>query len=82
MRILGEKLFFKFLDDDFERLMILTRPFLHPHDDVPIHLEKAPIAVIGEAFVLAAFGEGANRPVVEAEVENGVHHSRHGIAGA
>ena len=82
VRILGEELFFEFLDDDFERLMILARAFLHSHDDVPVHLEEAPIAVIGEAFVLAAFGEGANRPVVEAEVENGVHHSRHGIAGA
>ena len=53
---------------------------LHAHDDVAIHLNKAAIAVVGEGFVAGFCGEGFDGFIVEAEVEDGVHHAGHGFA--
>ena len=50
--------------------------------DVGIHLDETAIAVIGEALVARRLGERQHRFVVEAEVEDGVHHARHRGAGA
>ena len=80
--IFREKLLFQLLDDDFKRLMILTRTFLYAHDHVTVHLEEAAVTVVGKALVLAAFGESTNGAVVEAEVEDGVHHAGHRVTGA
>src|SRR3546814_11647731 len=41
------------------------------------HLDEAAVAVVGEAPVTGGLGEAFHRLVVEAEVEDGVHHARH-----
>ena len=53
-------------------------------DDVAEHLDQAAIGVVGKARIAAALGQGFDGLVVEAEVEDGVHHAGHGelCAGA
>jgi hypothetical protein len=48
------------------------------------HLDQAAIGVIGKAGIIAALGQRFDGLVVEAEVQNGVHHAGHGelCAGA
>src|SRR6516162_1208524 len=46
-------------------------------DDLRVHLDEAPIAVIGKALVAAFAGQPDDRPIVEPEVQHGVHHPRH-----
>ncbi len=60
----------------------LEHVVLQAEDDVRIHLDEAAVAVPGEARVAGDCGEALDRRVVEAEVEDGVHHPRHGDAGA
>jgi hypothetical protein len=70
------------LDHGLERLVVLALLLLHAEDDVAVHLDEAAVAVPGEALVLGRLGEGDDRLVVEAEVEDRVHHARHRVAGA
>ena len=44
--------------------------------------EEAPVAVPREALVAGPAGQPVHRPVVETEVEHGVHHAGHGRARA
>ncbi len=44
--------------------------------------DEAAIAVPGEALVLGPAREPQHRPVIETEVEDSIHHARHGGAGA
>ena len=46
--------------------------------DVPEHLDEAAVRVSRETWVVAAFGESLHASVVQAKIENRVHHSRHG----
>ena len=69
-------------DDGLERLMILVRALLHAKHDVAIHLDEAAVAIPRKTRVGGLFGEGLDGLVVETEVEDGVHHARHGIARA
>ncbi len=52
------------------------------HDDVGEHLDEAAVGVIGEARVVGELREALDDGVVEAEVEDGVHHAGHRGAGA
>ena len=52
------------------------------HDDVAEHLDEAAIAVPREAGVVGLLDEALDGAVVEAEVEDGVHHAGHGHRGA
>jgi hypothetical protein len=61
---------------------VFEQAVIKAEDDVGIHLDEAAIAVPGEAGVAAHCGEALDRAVVEAEVEDGVHHAGHGDAGA
>ena len=54
----------------------------HFHHHVGIHLDEAAVGVIGEAGVVGLLGKGFHHLVVEAEVEDGVHHAGHGGTGA
>ena len=56
---------------------LLEMVVLDTEHDLPVHLDEAAIAVIGKALVLALDGQALDRPVVEPEVEDGVHHPRH-----
>jgi hypothetical protein len=60
---------------------VFEQAVIKAEDDVGIHLDEAAIAVPGEAGVAAHCGEALDRAVVEAEVEDGVHHAGHGDAG-
>ena len=46
-------------------------------DDLAEHLHEAAVRVVREALVAGLAREAADRLVVEAEVEDGVHHPRH-----
>ena len=50
---------------------------LEAEHDVRIHRDEAAIAVVGEAAVAGEIGERFHGLVVEAEIENGIHHARH-----
>ncbi len=60
---------------------VLEVEVLHAHDHVGIHLDEAPVAVVGEAPVAAVGGQALDRLVVEAEVQHGIHHAGHGRPG-
>ena len=49
--------------------------------DVGEHEDETTIAVIGESFVVGLLGEGFDGFVIETEIEDGVHHARHGNSG-
>ena len=53
----------------------------HVHDDGRIHLHETAIGVVSESFVPRYGGETFDGAVVQAEIENGLHHSRHGAGG-
>ena len=55
----------------------LFEMILDAEHDLPVHLDEASIAVIGEALVAALPCQPRDGPVVEPEVEHGVHHARH-----
>ena len=58
---------------------IVLRDFEH-HGAV--HLDEAAVAIVGEARIAALGDDGFDGLVVQAEVEDGIHHARHGELGA
>jgi hypothetical protein len=46
-------------------------------DDAAVHLHETPIRVEREPLVIGLLGESCDRPVVETEVQDGVHHAGH-----
>ena len=52
------------------------------HDDVGVHLDEAAVGVVGETGIVGFLGEGDDDLVVQAKVQNGVHHAGHGCACA
>ncbi len=69
-------------DDRFEGLVIFSRQYLHAQHHVAIHLDEAAIAVPGETFVVGRLDQRQNGFVVEAKVQDRVHHAGHRIARA
>ena len=45
--------------------------------DLAEHLHESPVRVVREPLVPRLLGQAADRTIVEPEVEDGVHHSRH-----
>ena len=72
-------LVFNLFDHGFERLVLLTCPLLHAHNDVAVHLEEAPVRIPRETRVTALFGHDLHHLIVHAQVQDRVHHPRHGI---
>ncbi|OQB58321.1 MAG: hypothetical protein BWX98_00743 [Candidatus Aminicenantes bacterium ADurb.Bin147] len=66
-----------FLDDLLEGVDVLLPDGLEPQDDVSIHLDEAAVAVVGEPGIAGLGDEGRDRLLVQPQVEDGVHHSRH-----
>ena len=62
--------------------LFLKQALGHAHDDVRKHLHKAAVAVVGKAGVAGLLGQALDGRVVQAEVEDGVHHAGHGLARA
>ena len=54
---------------------------LHAEHHVAVHRDEAAVGIPSEARVPAGPLEGSNRFVIEAEVEDGVHHAGHGDPG-
>ena len=54
----------------------------HPHHHVAVHLDEAPVGVLGEARVARLLGQPLDRGVVEPKVEHRVHHAGHRLRGA
>ncbi len=69
-----------FLFQDFQQLFEME--MIDAEHDVGIHLDKAAVAVIGKPLVPALRFQPLHGLVIQAEVENGIHHARHGRAGA
>ena len=68
-------LFLHFVD---ELLKVLLADF---HNHVRVHLDETAIAVPRPAGVVGLLGDNIHNRFVQAEVEDGVHHARHGSAG-
>ena len=64
--------FFLRVEHFFERCL------LDLQHDVAEHLDQAAIGIVGEARIVAALGQRLNALVVQAEIQNRVHHARHG----
>ena len=56
---------------------VLEERAVDTENDAAIHRDESAIRVVGEAFVVGDSGETLDALVVEAEVEDGVHHSGH-----
>ena len=50
---------------------------VHVEDHVRIHLDEAAVGIIGETLVAGAARQRLDRPVGQAEIEDGIHHARH-----
>ncbi len=80
--ILLVPLVFQRVNHRLKRLVILVFAFLHPHHDIAVHLDEPPVTVPREPLVLRRRHQRQHRLVVQAEIQNRVHHSRHRIARA
>ncbi len=49
----------------------------HAEHDIAVHLDEAPVGIVGEARIVALLDDALDGGVVEPQVENGVHHSGH-----
>ena len=54
---------------------------LDAEHDAAVHRDEPAVGVVGEALVAGALGQALDAVVVEAEVEDGVHHPGHGELG-
>ena len=63
----------------FKMMMLKCRR--RPHDDVAKHVDEAAIAVPAGSRVSGLLDEAKHRFVIHAEVQNGIHHARHGLGG-
>jgi len=77
LHVLGDALLLLHLVD--ELLKVLLADF---HDHVGVHLDEAAVAVPGPAGVAGLLGQDVHHGLVEAQVEDGVHHAGHGGPGA
>ncbi|GAA3235204.1 hypothetical protein GCM10020256_52900 [Streptomyces thermocoprophilus] len=57
---------------------VLEEVAVDAEDGLAEHLDEAPIGVPGEPLVAGLLGEALHGLVGEADVEDGVHHARHG----
>ena len=52
------------------------------HNDVTVHLDKAAIHIVTKAGIARFFNKAFDNFVVEAEIEDGFHHTWHGDASS
>ena len=64
-------------NDLFERIDVILVHRLQSEHDIAVHLHKAAVRIVHEAFVLCLSDKTGNRLVVETEIENSVHHTGH-----
>ena len=61
---------------------VLEMMMLEAEHDVGIHRDETAIAVIGKAAIASHRGERFDSPVIEAEIQNRIHHAWHRRAPA
>ena len=61
---------------------LLKEALAQLHDHVGVHLDEAAVAVVSEAGVVGLLGQTFHSLVVQAQVQDGVHHAGHGLTGA
>ena len=61
---------------------ILEQIAIKIHHDVGEHLDEAAVRVPRETGIFSLLDETVDRLIVQAEVQNRVHHARHGHGGA
>ena len=49
----------------------------HFHDDVGIHLDEPAVGVVGETGIVGLLGERDDDLVIQAKVQDGIHHAGH-----
>ena len=76
---LGAHLGFQRIEQRLERIAALGGIVGDAQHDIAVHGDEAAIAVVGEAFVVALRGQSGHGVVVQPQVEDGVHHPRHGL---
>ena len=64
-----------------ERVNVFLVDGFHLQNHVAIHLDEAAIAVVNEVWVLSLGNHALGNLVVETEVKDGIHHTRHRSAG-
>ena len=74
--------FLGLVENDLVGVVVLAFMSFDAHDDGAVHLQEAAVAVPGELGVAGLGGEGFDDGVVDAEVEDGVHHAGHRLARA
>ena len=71
------------VDGDVEPVLVVVEDLLEQvmvqaQHHVRVHLDEAPVGIEGEATVAGEGGEALGRRIVEAQVQDGVHHAGHG----
>ena len=61
---------------------LLKEALAQLHDDIRVHLDEAAVAVVGKAGVVGLLGQALNSLIVQAEVQDCIHHAGHGLTGA
>ena len=74
-------LFASAVENLFEVVGIILRFRFQVQDNIAVHLDESAITVPGKVFVAGLFDEGLNDFFVDADVEDGVHHTGHRFAG-
>ena len=77
LHVLGDTLLLLHLVDELFKVLLA-----HLHDHVGVHLDEAAVAVPGPAGVAGLAGEDLHHVLVQAQVEDGIHHAGHGGPGA
>ena len=77
LHVLGDALLLLHLVDELLEILLA-----HLHHDVGVHLDKAAVAVPGPAGVVGLLGDNVHHVLIQAQVQDGVHHAGHGGPGA
>ena len=54
----------------------------HLHDHIGIHLDEAAVAIPGPTGIVGLLGDDIHHVLVQAQIQDGVHHTGHGGPGA
>ena len=68
---------FQFVDNFFERVVVFFVFRFHSHNHVAVHLDKSAVGIPSETRIICFFCEPFNNLVVQSQIQNRVHHSRH-----
>ncbi|OQB91751.1 MAG: hypothetical protein BWX83_00436 [Candidatus Cloacimonetes bacterium ADurb.Bin117] len=73
---------FHLVDEHFKGVVFFFAGGFEAQNHVAVHLHEAAVAVPGETFVAGLFDDAVHGVVIHSEVQDGVHHARHGSPAA